>query len=219
MAEIAVLHNTLDFHGGADAVCLAVCDALQDSHAVSLITCSVTSPSTLADRFDIDLDTDELSIVTPPGGTLFARALAGAAPIIGSQLPFRSAVLRQFFLQITNEYDIAVSTANEFSLPLPSVQYIHYPQFRANTNERRTIDDHVQMKSNSHGQYDVDMSSSSESNSTLQETGIESAEQTAPTSQAQFKKKQNKTSLIWMTVSRMWNMIIPIIIPLVTVVI
>lgn len=197
MAEIAVLHNTLDFHGGADAVCLAVCDALQDSHAVSLITCSVTSPSTLADRFDIDLDTDELSIVTPPGGTLFARALAGAAPIIGSQLPFRSAVLRQFFLQITNEYDIAVSTANEFSLPLPSVQYIHYPQFRANTSERRTIDDHVQMKSNSHGQYDVDMSSSSESHSTLQETGVESAEQTAPTSQAQFKKKteQDKPDL------------------------
>jgi hypothetical protein len=138
MAEIAVLHNTLDFHGGADAVCLAVCDALQESHTVSLITCSVTSPSTLAKRFDIDLDTDALSVVTPPGGTLFARALAGAAPVIGSQLPFRSAVLRQFFLQIIDEYDVAVSTANEFSLPLPSVQYIHYPQFRANADETNT---------------------------------------------------------------------------------
>ncbi len=199
MAEIAVLHNTLDFHGGADAVCLAVCDALQESHTVSLITCSVTSPSTLAKRFDIDLDTDALSVVTPPGGTLFARALAGAAPVIGSQLPFRSAVLRQFFLQIIDEYDVAVSTANEFSLPLPSVQYIHYPQFRANADETNTAtnqnqnQNRNQINADSHRQHTAETVSSSEVQSTTEETGIESATQTQDAPTQPFSSQSSQT--------------------------
>ena len=40
MARVAVLHNTLDLRGGADAVCLHVCEALQDAHDVTLWTLS-----------------------------------------------------------------------------------------------------------------------------------------------------------------------------------
>jgi Glycosyltransferase len=195
MAEIAVLHNTLDFHGGADAVCLAVCDALQESHAVSLITCSVTSPAMLADRFDIDLDTDALDIVTPPGGTLFARALAGAAPVVGSQLPFRSAVLRQFFLQIADQYDVAVSTANEFSLPLPSVQYIHYPQFRANMDAKTVVDDYIQTESDSQSQQHVDIASSS-THSESPGLRVKNADQIANTTQTQLTETREQGDVI-----------------------
>lgn len=37
MAEIAVLHNTFDFRGGADAVCLHACAALAPDHDVTVL--------------------------------------------------------------------------------------------------------------------------------------------------------------------------------------
>jgi glycosyltransferase involved in cell wall biosynthesis len=37
--------------------------------------------------------------------------------------------LRTYFRRHADGYDLAVSTANELALPLPSVQYVHFPQF------------------------------------------------------------------------------------------
>ena len=127
MARVAVLHNTLDFQGGADAVCLAACEALRADHEVTLFTVSETEPLGLADRFGADVD--GVRVRMPPGATALARALSGLAPWVGPQLAFRSVLLRRFFLPHAPEFDLAVSTANELSLPLPSVQYVHYPQF------------------------------------------------------------------------------------------
>ncbi|GAA0455378.1 glycosyltransferase [Halococcus dombrowskii] len=127
MAQIAVLHNTLDFQGGADAVCLAVCDALQRDHDITLFTVSETAPATLADRFDVTLS--DVRVRMPPGAAAVAGALSGAAPWIGPQLALRSVLLERFFRSSATPFDLAVSTANELSLSIPSVQYIHYPQF------------------------------------------------------------------------------------------
>jgi glycosyltransferase involved in cell wall biosynthesis len=128
MARIAVLHNTLDFQGGADAVCLATCEALQSDHDVTLVTISETSPAELADRFDVAVE--DVRVRMPPGGRAIAGALSGLAPWVGPQLAFRSVLLERFFRPAADAFDLAVSTANEFALPLPSVQYVHYPQFR-----------------------------------------------------------------------------------------
>ena len=128
MARIAVLHNTLDFQGGADAVCLAACRALRDDHEVTLFTLSETAPAELADRFGVDVD--GVRVRMPPGATTLARVLSGLAPRVGPQLALRSVLLRRFFLSEAPSFDLAVSTANELSLPIPSVQYVHYPQFR-----------------------------------------------------------------------------------------
>lgn len=127
MARIAILHNTLDFQGGADAVCLAACEALQTDHDITLFTISETTPADLADRFNISVT--DISVRMPLGATATANALSTAAPWIGPQLAFRSVVLHRFFRSFADTFDLAVSTANEFSLPLPSVQYVHYPQF------------------------------------------------------------------------------------------
>lgn len=127
MAQIAVLHNTLDFQGGADAVCLAACEALQTDHEVTLFTVSETSPTDLADRFGVGIE--NVRVRMPHGATTLASALSTAAPRIGPQLAFRSVVLHRFFRPSADAFDLAVSTANEFSLPIPSVQYVHYPQF------------------------------------------------------------------------------------------
>jgi len=126
MARVAVLHNTLDFRGGADAVCLHTCAALSAVHDVTLFTVSRTDPAVLAARFDVDVDVE---VVEPPGATLLAGGLAALAPYVGPQLAARSVLLRTFFRRRAAAYDLAVSTANELSLPLPSVQYVHVPQF------------------------------------------------------------------------------------------
>ncbi|UWG48383.1 Glycosyltransferase [Halanaeroarchaeum sp. HSR-CO] len=128
MADVAVLHNTLDFQGGADTVCLAVCDALADDHDVTLFTVSETALEALSDRFDTPLP--DVDVRMPTGANRTARALSWLAPWVGPQLAFRSVLLRRFFLPVADEFDLAVSTANEVAVPIPSVQYVHYPQFK-----------------------------------------------------------------------------------------
>jgi glycosyltransferase involved in cell wall biosynthesis len=131
MARVAVFHNTLDFQGGADVVCLTVCAALQRDHAVTLYTISETDPGDLAARFGIDLDTAALDVRMPTGGRPAARLLSATAPAVGPQLALRSVLLRRAVGGELASFDIVVSTANEVSLPTPSVQYVHYPQFHA----------------------------------------------------------------------------------------
>jgi glycosyltransferase involved in cell wall biosynthesis len=135
MAHVAVLHNTLDFRGGADVVCLRTCEALADDHDVALFTASETDPAHLADRFGVEFA--GVDVRTPPAGRPIATLLSRAAPRVGPQLALRSVLLRRFFLPAAAGFDLAVSTANELSLPLPSVQYVHYPQFHLRRRRRR----------------------------------------------------------------------------------
>jgi glycosyltransferase involved in cell wall biosynthesis len=125
VARIAVLHNTLDLRGGADAVCLHVCRALREQD-VTLYTISETDPHDLGQLFGIEVD---VRVRHPPAGRALARAFATAAPHIGPQLAARSALLARWVRPRLGEYDLVVSTANEFALPVPSVQYVHFPQF------------------------------------------------------------------------------------------
>jgi glycosyltransferase involved in cell wall biosynthesis len=126
MARVAVLHNTLDFRGGADAVCVHTCAALAEAHEVTLFTASRADPGAVAARFGIDLD---VRVRSPPAAGRLADAFSLAAPHVGPQLAARTVLLRAFFERHTEGYDVAVSTANELSLSIPSVQYVHYPQF------------------------------------------------------------------------------------------
>jgi glycosyltransferase involved in cell wall biosynthesis len=137
MARVAVLHNTLDFQGGADVVCLSTCAALQRDHTVTLFTISETDPDDLAARFGVDLDASALDVRMPTGAVPAARVLSAGAPVTGPQLAFRSALLRRAVGGELGAFDLVVSTANEVSLPIPSVQYVHYPQF----NTHRLPDD------------------------------------------------------------------------------
>jgi glycosyltransferase involved in cell wall biosynthesis len=127
MARVAVFHNTLDFQGGADAVCLHTCAALSENYDVTLFTASKTDPSTLAERFDVPI---EVAVVQPPGATVLATAFESLGPVVGPQLAARTTLLRALTKRRLDSYDAVVSTANELSLPVPSVQYVHFPQFR-----------------------------------------------------------------------------------------
>ncbi len=129
MARVAVLHNTLDFHGGADAVALTTCDALEDEHTVDLFTISTTDPGDLASQYGLDID---IRVREPRGAALIAHGFAAAAPHVGPQLDSRSALLAIFFRRHADAYDLAVSTTNELAIPCRSIQYVHYPQFHLN---------------------------------------------------------------------------------------
>lgn len=124
MARIGVLHNTLDNRGGADAVCLHVCEALQSAHEVRLHTLSHPSLSALNALFDTAV---RVPIETTAGR--FADWIERAERVAGPQLAAQSALLVRSLWERLGEYDALVSTANEFHLPAPSLQYVHYPQF------------------------------------------------------------------------------------------
>jgi glycosyltransferase involved in cell wall biosynthesis len=126
MARVAVLHNTLDGRGGADAVCLHVCEALQSRHDVTLVTLSRSSLADLNALFDTAAD---VRVHRPTGTRLVCRAFDALPDRFGPQLTARSVLLRRLFAPRAAAFDAAVSTANEFALPLPSLQYVHFPQF------------------------------------------------------------------------------------------
>jgi glycosyltransferase involved in cell wall biosynthesis len=126
MARLAVFHNTLDFRGGADAVCLHAMAALAPEHDLTLYTVSETDPGTLAERFDVPFDA---RVVQPPGADVLARTLNALGPRVGAQLAARSALLLPFLRQHAPAYDAVLSTANEVAVDRPSVQYVHFPQF------------------------------------------------------------------------------------------
>jgi glycosyltransferase involved in cell wall biosynthesis len=128
VARVAVAHNTLDLRGGADAVCLHTCEALARDHDVTLVTLSHPPLSELNAMFDTDVS---VSVETAPGGQAFGRLFEAAAPHVGPQLPLRSVLLDRFLRRRRQFFDVVVSTANEFALSGPSVQYVHFPQFRA----------------------------------------------------------------------------------------
>lgn len=129
MARIGVLHNTLDFRGGADAVCVHTCAALADAHDVTLFTISAADPEDVAAQFDVELD---VKVAEPPGAAAIASGFSAIAPYTGPQLAARTALIRAFFMRHADDFDMAVSTTNELSLPIPSVQYVHFPQFHLN---------------------------------------------------------------------------------------
>ncbi|WP_276272908.1 glycosyltransferase [Haloarcula litorea] len=126
MARVAVVHNTLDLRGGADAVCAHVCEALDRDHEVVLFTVSETGLGTLDDLFGTDAD---VPVRTPPGTAVAAPLFARADDAFGPQLAPRSVVLARWLRRHLAAFDCAVSTANEFAFGVPSVQYVHFPQF------------------------------------------------------------------------------------------
>ncbi|MFB6242520.1 MAG: glycosyltransferase, partial [Halobaculum sp.] len=130
MAEIAVVHNTLDLRGGADAVCLHACEALGAAHDVTLLTLSHPPLETLDDLFDTAA-APVTSVETPPFGQQLGGVFAAAAPHVGPQLPLRSVLLDRWLRRRRAAFDLVVSTANEFAVPGRSLQYVHFPQFRA----------------------------------------------------------------------------------------
>jgi Glycosyltransferase len=51
----------------------------------------------------------------------------------------RSVLLQRSLRRRRGEFDLVVSTANEFAVQGPSVQYVHYPQFRSHVDDEGSL--------------------------------------------------------------------------------
>lgn len=124
MSDLAVVHPNLGTRGGAEAVCMQVLEALQDDHDLVLFTLSEPDVPALNEYFDTDVRPPEVHLAGRIAPTLNERA--------GNRLlRLQAGLLGRYVRRRAAEFDLVVSTKNEFDFGAPSVQYVHSPQFAA----------------------------------------------------------------------------------------
>jgi glycosyltransferase involved in cell wall biosynthesis len=122
MAEIAVVHPDLGIRGGAESVCMNVLEALQDDHELTLFT--LVRPDRHA------LNRYYRTAVRPLDVRLAGRFGPMISRAAGHRLAgLQAALLGRYAREHTGGHDLAFSTKNEFALNVPSIQYVHSPQF------------------------------------------------------------------------------------------
>lgn len=131
MKKVGIVHPDLMAKGGAENVCMHMIEALQDQHNIELITFNIPSIPELNGYFDVDVD---------PKKVEFRRA-GIAGPNIhrfsNTRLHvLKKSLLNRFVKNIQYEYDLVISSYNEFDLDSKNIQYINHPDF-----DRRFRDD------------------------------------------------------------------------------
>ena len=124
MSTIAVIHAPLG-DGGSEHVCFCVLEALQDRYDVTFVTDKDPEIERRNRYYGTDVDVTAVSV----------RSLPSYISVLFETWPRRFWKLKQAFVNrhlrhIEHEYDLIVSTMNEYDLAGPSVQYIHYPTFQ-----------------------------------------------------------------------------------------
>lgn len=129
MTSIAVAHAPLG-RGGGERVCNCVIEALQDHYDVTFITDKAPEFAQRNEYYQTSVDSDRVSVrlLPPPIPWLFRTF--SYRPWRLKQLAFN-----RYLRRIEPEYDLLVSTIDEFDLSEPSIQYIHYPKFYHQTPE------------------------------------------------------------------------------------
>lgn len=124
MADIAVAHPDLSMRGGAENVCMHVLQALQSDHDLTLLTLTRPDFGSLNDYYRTDVRAPRVRIAGTLAPTLRTRA--------GHRLSrLQAAIFGRWLQHREREYDLVVSTKNEFPLSGPAVQFVHTPQFAA----------------------------------------------------------------------------------------
>ena len=122
MAEIAVVHPDLRVRGGAEDVCMHVLEALQGEHDLTLLTYVGPDFAELNRYYDTSVEPPDVRIA----GSLaphFCRVAGGRLRRL------QVALLGRYLRRHATDFDLVVSTRNEFAIDGPSVQYVHNPQF------------------------------------------------------------------------------------------
>lgn len=130
--KIAVIHVKFTTKGGAEVVCMTVLEALQNDFDVTLI--SLDKPDLEELNAFCGTEVQNIKVRAPryvtPAINRSIAALNGLTDgNLGPQLPLKAAVLNRLVNRYVAEFDLVVSTSDEFNFPTPSVQYVHFPQF------------------------------------------------------------------------------------------
>ena len=123
MTQVAVVHAPLGY-GGGERVCFTVLEALQNTYDVTLVTDARPDITEYNTYYGTNVDAAQLNVQrTPrPVGLLFQL-------FPGRPWKLKQLVLNRYLRTIESEFDLLVSTVNEYDLLSDSVQYIHYPMY------------------------------------------------------------------------------------------
>jgi glycosyltransferase involved in cell wall biosynthesis len=124
MAEIAVVHPDLGGRGGAESVCMHVLETLQSGHDLTLFTLARPDVPALNRYFGTDVHPLRIRFAGRLGPALNRRGDHRFATL-------QAALLGRYVRERATGYDLVVSTKNEFAVDVPSIQYVHSPQFAA----------------------------------------------------------------------------------------
>jgi len=124
MANILVVHPPIMTKGGGEAVCMYVLESLQSEHDLTLLSGDRPDFNELNDYYGTSVS--GIKTIEVEGiPSLGYKATRNRGGRIGHALINRYIVKNNLGAQ----YDLIISTKNDFHLPYKSIQYIHYPNF------------------------------------------------------------------------------------------
>jgi glycosyltransferase involved in cell wall biosynthesis len=142
--RIVVLHHDLNKRGGGEAVCLTVCEALEEEFNVTLLL--TTPPDDMAELneyFNTDVSETRIEVATVHGvplGRLIAAVEAAGVGWADYFVPSaRNALYNRYMPKAAPDCDMLVSTWNEVAHDEVGLHYVHYPD-RCNLTKRSSTD-------------------------------------------------------------------------------
>lgn len=130
MSDIAIVHPDLMSKGGAESVCMHAIEALEADHDLTLLT--VTDPD--LDELDdyYNTSTGAVDVRRVDAATRWFNAVVEKR-IVDLPVPrlrlLELALFDRFVGRVAETFDLVVSTYNEYRFGVPSVQYIHHPNY------------------------------------------------------------------------------------------
>ncbi|WP_135303758.1 glycosyltransferase [Haloarcula amylovorans] len=139
MADIGVVHASIDAGGGAEAVGAHAVAALADAgHRMTLYTTDTLDLAALSERYDAAIpNAVETRVVASPVLDAVDWAAVAAAPLGVSDFPLlrKTAFERLVARRYQSEHDALVCTHGEFAIG-DAVEYVHFPYFSADAMRR-----------------------------------------------------------------------------------
>lgn len=139
MADIAVFHPDITRGRGGITVTLHILDALVDEHDVTLYTKKSVEVRSLGQQIGIAIDSDNLTVTSM--SSLPVSAIETVTEVSNEWLrtdlhlnALKSAFIQRRVRASELAYDLVISTANEFFVDGPSLQYIHFPSYSGSTD-------------------------------------------------------------------------------------
>ena len=125
--DICIIHLDLNKKGGAELVCIEIIEELQADHNVVLITNSEPNFEELNDFYKTDVKSSIDTCVLPKSNWMI-QSLTDIMKEAGL-INLRRAVFNRLVNFCDREFDVVISTDNEYYTGDDSIQFIHFPNF------------------------------------------------------------------------------------------
>lgn len=136
MASIAIFHPSIMAMGGGEAVCINTLAALEDIHEVTLVTVDKPDFKELNEYYNTDISQVNVDRSFPVGEII--SNISNIFNISESKYwHIRNSLLKRYWN--ANDYELIISTVNEYSFDSQAIQYIHYPNSSVDYQKIHTL--------------------------------------------------------------------------------